>query len=32
MTQDEIIEIIEIWLNEPFAGGRHIKRIEKLDL
>ena len=32
MTQNEIIEIIQIWLKEPFAGGRHIKRIEKLDL
>ena len=32
MTQDEIVKIIEIWLKEPFSGGRHIKRIEKLDL
>jgi len=23
--------VIEMWLNEPFEGGRHQRRIEKLD-
>jgi len=32
LTEDEIYNIIENWLNEPFEGGRHIRRIEKLDL
>ena len=31
MCENEIYDIIEMWLNEPFAGGRHEKRIKKLD-
>ena len=31
MTENEIYDVIEMWLNEPFEGGRHQKRIEKLD-
>ena len=31
MGETEIYDIIEMWLNEPFAGGRHEKRIKKLD-
>ena len=31
MSEDEIYNIIALWLNEPFAGGRHQRRIEKLD-
>ncbi len=31
MTEDEIYDIINIWLNEPFGGGRHQRRIDKLD-
>ena len=31
MTESEIYEVIEKWLAEPFAGGRHQRRIEKLD-
>ena len=31
MSESEIYRVIEIWLNEPFEGGRHIQRIEKLD-
>lgn len=27
----DVYEIIDIWLNTPFEGGRHQKRIEKLD-
>lgn len=27
----DVYEIIEIWLNTPFEGGRHVARIEKLD-
>jgi len=25
------LQVINIWLNEPFAGGRHQNRIDKLD-
>ena len=32
MTAKEIYDVIDLWLNEPFAGGRHQRRIEKLDL
>jgi ribose 5-phosphate isomerase RpiB len=31
MSQEEIYDVIEIWLEEPFEGGRHQRRIEKLD-
>ena len=31
MTEEEIYDILEMWLNEPFGGGRHQRRIEKLD-
>jgi ribose 5-phosphate isomerase B len=31
MTENEIYDVIEMWLNEPFEGGRHNRRIEKLD-
>lgn len=31
MAKDEIYNVIEMWLNEPFEGGRHQKRIDKLD-
>jgi ribose 5-phosphate isomerase B len=23
-------EIVAVWLNEPFAGGRHARRLEKI--
>jgi len=32
MLENEIYHIIELWLEEPFAGGRHQKRIDKLDM
>ena len=32
MNEDEIRSVLEIWLNEPFGGGRHQRRIDKLDL
>ena len=31
MLENEIYDIIKLWLEEPFAGGRHQKRIDKLD-
>jgi len=31
LKQDEIFQIIKIWLSEPFEGGRHQNRINKLD-
>ncbi|GIS56468.1 MAG: hypothetical protein CM1200mP1_04060 [Candidatus Neomarinimicrobiota bacterium] len=31
MTEEEIYDILEMWLDEPFGGGRHQRRIEKLD-
>ena len=32
MLENEIYDIIELWLEEPFASGRHQKRIDKLDI
>ena len=31
MEESVIHRVIEVWLNEPFEGGRHVRRIEKLD-
>jgi len=31
MSEAEIYDVIEMWLNEPFEGGRHQRRIDKLD-
>ena len=31
MSKEEIYDVIELWLAEPFGGGRHQRRIEKLD-
>ena len=31
MTEDEIYSVIQMWLDEPFGGGRHQRRIDKLD-
>lgn len=32
LTEKDVKEIVEIWLNTPFDGGRHLRRIEKIDL
>lgn len=32
LSESEIVDVIEIWLDEPFGGGRHQRRIDKLDL
>lgn len=31
MSIDEALEIVELWLNTPFDGGRHLTRIQKID-
>ncbi len=31
ISEQEIYDIIETWLDEPFEGGRHQRRINKLD-
>jgi len=28
---EEALEIVELWLNTPFDGGRHFTRIQKID-
>lgn len=32
MSKDEIYDVIDFWLVEPFNGGRHQRRIDKLDV
>ena len=32
ISDQEIYNIIETWLDEPFDGGRHQRRIDKLDI
>ena len=31
IVKEDIIDIISLWLSEPFEGGRHEQRIKKLD-
>jgi ribose 5-phosphate isomerase B len=31
VPQDQILNVINVWLSESFEGGRHEKRIKKLD-
>jgi len=31
MSKDEIYDVIEMWLEEPFESGRHQRWIDKLD-
>ena len=31
MTVEQAIEMLEVWIAEPFEGGRHIARIRKID-
>lgn len=32
VPQDQLFAIVQTWLDTPFEGGRHIPRIEKIDL
>ncbi len=31
MTLDTALEVVRIWLETPFEGGRHVRRIQMLD-
>ncbi|MFL6291161.1 MAG: RpiB/LacA/LacB family sugar-phosphate isomerase [Thermoanaerobaculia bacterium] len=31
MTLETALDIVRIWLETPFEGGRHVRRIELLD-
>ena len=31
ISNEKAIEVVKMWFNEPFEGGRHQKRIDKLD-
>jgi ribose 5-phosphate isomerase B len=31
MTKEEALEIVRIWLETPFEGGRHVRRIQMID-
>jgi ribose 5-phosphate isomerase B len=31
MSEDEALEIVNMWLETEFEGGRHVRRIEMLD-
>ena len=32
ITHEKATETVDLWLKEPFEGGRHKKRIDKLDV
>jgi ribose 5-phosphate isomerase B len=31
MTLETALDIVRIWLETPFEGGRHVRRIQLLD-
>jgi ribose 5-phosphate isomerase B len=31
VSNDQAVEIVERWLNTPFEGGRHKRRVDKID-
>ena len=31
IPEDQVLDIVRVWLETPFEGGRHIPRIRKLD-
>jgi ribose 5-phosphate isomerase B len=31
MSEEEALEIVRVWLNTEFEGGRHVRRIQMLD-
>jgi ribose 5-phosphate isomerase B len=32
ITEEAAFEIVRTWLETPFEGGRHLRRIQMLDL
>jgi ribose 5-phosphate isomerase B len=32
LTEETALEIVRVWLETPFEGGRHLRRIQLLDL
>ncbi len=32
IAESEVLTIVDVWLSTPFEGGRHLRRIMKLDL
>jgi ribose 5-phosphate isomerase B len=32
LTEAKALEIVQVWLNTPFEGGRHARRIQLLDI
>lgn len=31
MSQEQALEIVRLWLDTPFEGGRHVRRLQMLD-
>jgi ribose 5-phosphate isomerase B len=32
LTEEMALEIVHVWLDTPFEGGRHVRRIRLLDI
>jgi len=32
LTEETALEIVRTWIETPFEGGRHLRRIQLLDL
>lgn len=30
VTEKEMMKIVKVWLNEPFEGGRHLRRVNQI--
>ena len=31
MSQEQALEIVRVWLDTPFEGGRHVRRVQMID-
>ena len=32
LTKEQVIEAVKLWLDTPFEGGRHLRRIKKIEI
>lgn len=32
VPEQEVVPILQVWLTTPFEGGRHVRRIQQIDL
>jgi ribose 5-phosphate isomerase B len=32
VPEQEVVPILQVWLTTPFEGGRHVRRIQQIDV